>query len=235
MADTSADPLLLLPGLMTDARLWWHQIAHLSAGRMLQIPTLGTGDTVGEMALSVLDDAPQRFALAGHWLGAVVALEILERAPDRVSRIALLDINPFPEGAQSAVEREARMVRARSGKLAEVVMDEVPETALAPGEANLAARALLLDMAEAQGVEAYVTQARALMRRPDYHKTLRATRIPALVLCGEADTVCPVRRHELLAELMPGGQFAKIAGAGHLPSLEQPEAVTAALADWLAI
>ncbi|MEI4487067.1 alpha/beta fold hydrolase [Frigidibacter sp. MR17.14] len=232
MADS--DPLLLLPGLMTDARLWWHQIAHLSAGRAIQVPTLGPGDTVGEMALTVLDDAPQRFAIAGHWLGAVVALEILERAPHRVSRIALLDINPFPEGAQSAVEREARMIRARSGKFTEVILDEVPEAALAPGEGNLAARAMLLDMAEAQGPERYVTQARALMRRPDYHKTLRSTRIPALVLCGEADTLCSVRRHELLAELMPGGRFVRVDGAGHLPTLEQPEEVTAAMAEWLA-
>ncbi len=71
------------------------------------------------------------------------------------------------------------------------------------------------------------------MGRPDQAETLRATQLPALVLCGRDDTLCPVARHELMADLIPDAHLEIIDGAGHLPTLEQPEKTNAALARWL--
>lgn len=229
----TSEPLLLVPGFMADARVFWHQIIALSAGRAVQVAHPGAGATVEEMAEAVLADAPPRFALAGHWLGGVVAIEMLRRAPERITRIALLDVNPLAEPPQTAAEREPRIVRARAGRLAEAILQDIPETALAPGPGRAEVQAMILDMAEALGPDAYERQSRALMRRPDQQRMLRGARLPGLVLCGAQDTLCPVRRQELMAELMPAARFRPIAGAGHLPSLEQPEATTAALRDWL--
>ncbi|AMY68704.1 alpha/beta fold hydrolase [Frigidibacter mobilis] len=227
------EPLLLIPGLMMDARAFWHQIITVSAGRPVQVASLGALTSVEDMARAVLDHAPPRFAVAGHWLGALVAMEILKRAPDRVTRIALMDMNPLPENPQVAAAREPRLVGARAGRLAEMMLQEVPASTLAPGEGLAEVQAIVQDMADAMGVEAYLAQSRALVRRPDHQRTLRTARLPALVLCGEHDTLCPVRRHEFLAELMPHARFELIRNAGHLPMLEQPEAVTAALLGWL--
>ncbi len=229
----SLEPLLLLPGLMCDARLFWHQIIAFSAERPVQVAPLTSGSSIEEMTEDVLQTAPPVFALAGHWLGGLVAMEILRRAPERVARIALIDVSPLPEPPQVAALRDPRIVRARSGKLAEAMLDEVPPAALAPGPGRTDVQAMMLEMAEALGPEVFFRQSRALMRRPDQQRALRNTRVRGLLLCGEHDTICPPRRHEFLAELMPHASFRLIRNAGHLSPLEQPEAVTAALQDWL--
>jgi pimeloyl-ACP methyl ester carboxylesterase len=71
------------------------------------------------------------------------------------------------------------------------------------------------------------------MNRPDQSDTLRGVDVPTLILCGRDDTLCPVSRHELMAELIPDARLEIIEGAGHLPTLEQPELTNAALARWL--
>ena len=111
---------------------------------------------------------------------------------------------------------------------------EFPATALADTEWQGEVLALVQDMAAGLGPETFVRQTRALQRRPDQQKTLRKVRTPALILAGEADSLVPVRRQEFMAGLMPFGRLQVIAGAGHLPQLEQPEAVSAALRDFLA-
>lgn len=228
----TTDPLLFLPGFMCDARLFWHQIIAFSATRAVHCaPLIGT--SIEEMAEQVLAGAPPRFALVGHWLGGLVAMEILRRAPDRVSQLALLDVSPLPETPQTAGLREPRIVRARTGRLDEVMLEELPAGALAPGDARAEVQAMALDMAAALGPEVFTLQSRALMRRPDQQRALRNTRVRAMLICGEYDTICPPRRHEFLAELMPHAEFRLILGAGHLCPLEQPEKVTRALQDWL--
>ena len=62
---------------------------------------------------------------------------------------------------------------------------------------------------------------------------MRKIKVPTLVLCGAEDALCPVKRHEFMAELIPYAKLRVIEGAGHLPTLEQPDAVTDALRDWM--
>jgi pimeloyl-ACP methyl ester carboxylesterase len=57
--------------------------------------------------------------------------------------------------------------------------------------------------------------------------------MPALVLCGEHDALCPVKRHTFMAELIPYARLEVIADAGHLPTLEQPEQVIASIRRWM--
>ncbi|MEX1660727.1 alpha/beta fold hydrolase [Thioclava sp. 15-R06ZXC-3] len=226
------DPLIFLPGFMCDARLFWHPVQELSADRSVTVARL-RGTTIEEMAARVLAEAPPRFALVGHWLGGVVAMDVLRRAPERVSQIALIDISSLPETPQMAGKREPRIVRARTGRLDEVMLEEIPAEALAPGETRPHVQALLLEMAAALGPDTFIEQSRALMRRPDFQRTLRSTRTRAMLMCGEYDQICPPRRHEFLAELMPHATYRLILGAGHLSPLEQPEKITQGLRDWL--
>jgi pimeloyl-ACP methyl ester carboxylesterase len=83
------------------------------------------------------------------------------------------------------------------------------------------------------GPEVFVRQSLALMHRPDQTKTLEAAKLPALVLCGRDDALCPVHRHESMHALLAGSSLTILEGAGHLPTLEQPEATTDALRGWL--
>jgi pimeloyl-ACP methyl ester carboxylesterase len=230
----SADPLVFLPGFMCDARLFWHQVVHFSATRMVICVPL-EGDTIEEMADRIIPRLPERFTLVGHWLGGVVAMEILRRIPHRVAEIVMIDVSPLAESAQFASQREDRIIRALSGRLDEAVLEEVPASTLGEGEGALAAQAMLLEMAEALGPEAFARQSRALMRRPDLQRALRSARQRALLICGEFDTICPPRRHEILTELMRLAEFRLVRGVGHLAPLEAPEEVTRLMEKWFAM
>lgn len=229
-----ADPLVMIPGFMADARLFLPQIVQLGMGRAIHIALATSGDTVEQMAQTILADLPERFAILGHGLGGDVALEIIRRVPDRVTRIALLATDPLAEAPQTAAARETRIVAARAGRLLEAMAEEIPPTALADSEWRNDIIGLIRDMAINLGEGVFIRQSRALQRRPDQQKTMRRVKLPALVIAGDLDTLVPMRRSEFTANLMPFGKLAVIEGAGHLATLEQPEAVNAALAAFLA-
>ncbi|MHC0053262.1 alpha/beta fold hydrolase [Actibacterium sp. D379-3] len=229
-----AETLLLLPGMMCDARVFSDQILAFNGTRAVQIAALCDAGSIAAMARGVLDGAPERFALAGHGMGAAVAMDVLRQAPDRVTRIALMSCTPLAETPQEAAAREERIVGARAGRLDEAIRAELPGSSLAPGPGRMAVQAALTEMAQTLGPEVFVHQSRAMQRRPDQQKVLRQLRAPVLVLCGAHDTLTPPRRHEFMAELIPNATLSVIDAAGHMPLLEAPDAVTAAMRDWLA-
>ena len=227
------EPVLFLPGMMSDARVFLPQIVALSRDRAVQVGTMTAGETVEEIAEQALDAAPAKFALVGHGMGGVVAMEVLRRAKDRVTRLALLDTNAQSETPAVAAAREAQIVMAKAGRLLDAVRDRVKPTDLAPGPRNAGILKLLIDMALEIGPEAYIRQSRAMQRRPDQQKTLRTLRAPALVVCGAQDTMTPLRRHEFMATLIPYAKLEVVAEAGHFPTLEQPADTTRLLRAWL--
>lgn len=229
----SAEPIVLLPGLMNDVRIWGPQIETLSVEHGMFLPAWGTGETLAEMAEHVLAEAPPRFALAGISLGGMVAMEMLRQAPERVSRIALLATACLAETPANAAAREARIVHAKTGRLAEALAAEYPPEALAEGPMRRPIADFLIEMGLRLGEAAYLRQARAIQKRADLQRILRQARLPALVLCGEHDTLYRPRRHEFMAELLHDARLEVIPDAGHAPTLEQPGLVNDALRAWL--
>lgn len=223
------DPVILIPGLMADARQFLHQLTHLAQRRPVTVALPTYGATVQDMSLAILNAAPPRFALVGLGLGGEVALDIVRRALDRVSRIALISTDPLAETPQIAAGREARMVAARAGRLVQAMAEEIPANALADGPGRAGVQSLIKEMALTLGEGVFFTQSRALQRRPDQQKTLRRAMLPALIIAGAQDTLVPVRRAEFMAGLMPFASVQVLESCGHLPPLEQPEAVTEAL------
>ncbi|MFZ1338044.1 MAG: alpha/beta hydrolase, partial [Paracoccaceae bacterium] len=90
------DPLVILPGFLSDARGFLPQIVHLGADRQVTV-ILPQGETVEQMSLAAIRDLPRRFALLGHGLGGDVAIDILRRLPEAVTRIALIATDPLAE------------------------------------------------------------------------------------------------------------------------------------------
>ena len=227
------EPLVLLPGMMCDARLFAPQIAAFSAERAVMAAPIHAHDDVDALARAVLAAAPGRFALAGLSMGGIVAMAVIAQAPERVARLALLDTNPFAEAAAVAARRGPQMAAVAAGGLRAVMRDEMKPNYLADGPDRGAILDLCMAMAEALGPEAFARQSRALMARPDRIDALRAFPRPVLALCGREDALCPVSRHEAIAAAAPDAALVVVEGAGHLPTLERPEATTAALREWL--
>lgn len=227
------DPLVLLPGMMCDARLFGPQIAELSADTAVMVAPITQGERVEEIASGLLHLLPQRFALAGLGMGGIVAMELLRRAPERITRLALMDTSPLAETPQDAAVREPQIVAARSGRLRDVMHEVMKPGCLAPGPHQRPVLDLVMDMADVLGPEVFVRQSRALQRRRDQQGTLSKIKVPTLVLCGAHDTLCPVKRHEVMADLIPYAELRLMQNSGHLPTLEEPEATTHALRRWL--
>lgn len=227
------EPLVLIPGMACDMRLFEAQIRALGRDRAVSLAPPALGERMEEIASELLSQLPQKFALVGHSFGGGVAMEILRRAPERVQRIALIACSPLADTPQQAAEREPLLVKLRAGRVEEALRDLMPAEHLAPWPGRLEALNRFLAMGQELGPEIVAKQVRALQRRRDQQATLRKIRMPALVICGAYDGLTPPKRHEFMAELIPNCTLTVIEEAGHLVPMEAPEAVTAALKDWL--
>lgn len=226
-------PLVLIPGMMCDARLFGPQIAALSGPRSLLLATISEHHTVSALAEDILASAPPKFALAGLSMGGIVAMEMLARAPQRIERIALLDTNHLAEDEAVRTRRLPQIEAVQNGRLAGVMRDEMKPNYLSDGPRRSEILDLCMAMALDLGPEVFIRQSQALMTRPDQTDTLRRANLPALVLCGCDDLLCPVARHEMMAELIPDARLEIVDHAGHMPTLENPEQTNAALIRWL--
>ena len=227
------DPLVVLPDMMCDARLFAPQIDGLSHDRAVMVGPVHLGERVEEIASMILDMAPRRFALCGHGFGGTVALEILRRAPTRVSRLCLIATNPMGETPVRAAEREPQIIAARTGRLEQVIREELIPELLAETPFKAHIFDMMVDMALSLGPDVFVRQSRALQKRRDYQRSLALIKCPCLVLCGAEDRITPLQRQEFIAELIERAELVVIENAGHIPTLEQPEATISALRHWL--
>lgn len=231
---TERQTLLLLPGLLCDARLWAPQVEALSDIADITIADMTRDDSVAGMVRRALDAAPPQFALAGLSMGGYAALEAMRQAPERVTRLALLDTGARADTPEQTTRRRDLIALADRGQFRAVSPRLLP---LFVHEARLADTALVDDitaMAEAVGKDAFLRQQQAIMDRPDSRPGLPAIACPTLVLCGRQDALTPPALSEEMAALIPGAKLVLVEECGHLSTMERPAAVNAAMRDWLA-
>ena len=225
--------LLMLPGMMCDHRLFAPQIAVLEKSRDVVVPPLHGADSVTGLARMILDDAPERFALAGLSMGGIVAMEVMRQDRNRVTRLALMDTNPFAEAPDRRAIRDGQISKVRLGGLCDVMRDDMKPHYLADTPNRAAILDVCMSMALDLGDEVFVQQSRALAGRPDQSATLAEATVPVLILHGAEDMLCPAEMHRAMHDLIPGAELVTINRAGHLPCLENPVETTAALQRWL--
>lgn len=231
---TDKRTLVLLPGLLCDAALWTYQKDTLSEIVNVQIADLTREDNIPDMARHVLARAPEKFALAGLSMGGYVAQEIMRQAPQRVSALALLDTNARADLPEQTERRKALMAQAEAGDFKGVTPKLLPAL-VHPDHAEIEAiRDIVLGMAERVGKDAFLRQQNAIMHRVDGRADLARIACPALVLCGEQDGLTPPKVHaEMAAAIGDNADMVVVPRCGHLSTIEQPEAVSAAMFDWL--
>lgn len=228
------EPLLLVPGLVCDGDLYAEQLAGLADLTDVVVTDVSSGASIGEMAQAALDVAPERFALAGMSLGGYVVWEVLRRAPQRVTRLALLDTSARPETpAQTARRRELIALGDAEGFPA--VLDALWPAEVAAGRVDdVGLRRRFDAMCQRHGPDVFRRQQEAIVVRTDSRPDLAGVRVPTLVLCGRDDVITPLDGHEEMAAGIPGAELVVLDDCGHLSTWERPEQVTAALRGWLA-
>lgn len=227
-------PLLLLPGLLCDARLWRDQARALADIADVAIPDLTLDDRVAAMAARVLAGAPARFALGALSMGGYVAFEILRRAPERVSRLALLSTSARADPPKRAAVRRASLALAERGRFAGVTRKLLPQLVHA-SQVDTAVGEEVMAMAERVGREAFLRQQRAILDRPDSLPLLARLDQPTVIGVGDDDRMTPPEESQRLHAGIAGARLHVFSDCGHLPPLEKPAETTALLRGWLAV
>lgn len=225
--------LMLIPGLLCTADLFSAQIAALSPLAQVSVADHTRADTMPALARGILDRAPPSFALAGLSMGGYIAFEILRQAPQRVSRLALLDTNARADRPEQSEQRRQLIALAGTHGLGAVQAKLTPMllSKARAGDPGLTSR--LVAMAEETGRAAFERQETAIMGRPDYRPMLPEIRCPTLIVVGAEDTITPVKVAEEMARGITGSRLEIIPDCGHLSTLEQPDEVSRLLANWL--
>ncbi len=243
--DGTGPDLLLLHSLLTEMTVFERVLPAFSATRRvtrINLPGFGRStplplESVGAYAdhvaavMKALELGPSTDVF-GNGFGAFVALELAIRHGGRFNRLVVADtLASFPEAARVPFRGMAEKVRA--GGMPAVLDTAIgrmfPPDFAAANPAVVAARKAALAPADADAFSRACLALASLDLRP----ALGKIKNPTLVLCGSLDLTTPAPLARELAESIPGAAFKEIAGSGHCPMLEQPEALVAAVHSFL--
>ena len=226
-------PIILLPGLMCDKRLFQPQLEFLSQERNVIFGKTFGFETISEIASSILETAPEKFILGGLSFGGILALELVRQSPEKINKLILMDTSHEAESKYISEKRENQILDAKKGNLKKVMLEEHIPNYLADGSTTGSISDLCIKMAMKLGTKVFIQQSLALMSRIDQTATLQNIEIPTMLLCGKYDRLCNIRLHERMHELIKKSTFNVIDDAGHLPTLENPEKINRILQEWL--
>lgn len=226
-------PLLALPGLLDDERLWRAQTAALLPEHAVTSFALTPHTSMAELASMALARAPaERFALAGLSMGGYLAFEIMRQAPQRVVALALLDTSARADTPEQTEMRRALM--AQSGSDFGAAMAALLPRMVHPSRLAEPAIVDVLDaMSRSIGREGFMRQQEAIIGRVDSRPALATIACPTLVLCGREDLLTPLELHEEMAAGIVGSELVVIEACGHMSPIERPQEVNDALRRWL--
>ncbi len=228
-------PLLLLPGLLCDEQLWVDQVNALSDSCACVVADMTLDDSIAGMASRAVARMPETFAVCGLSMGGYTAMEVMRQAGDRVTKLALFDTSPYADPPERVEIRNALIKRVKAGEF-ETVIEEHFQSFVHPSRlSDTELMGKIRSSALNVGADAYIREQTAILGRVDSTDSLAKVSCPTLVLCGAEDALTPPSLHDEMAALVPGATLVKIEGSGHLPTMEKPDAVVAAMRDWLEI
>jgi 3-oxoadipate enol-lactonase len=246
----SGPAVLFCHGAGSNAATWWQQVPefsrrfccliydHRGFGRSRATADSITPEQLVADALAILDaEKVDGAALVCQSLGGFTGVRVALRHPGRVWAFASCD-SPLGVAHPPMLESVARY-------LASAGVTRLEERALGRGYVEAkAALAFLYGQINGfnptvfgglPGAAGWARQLRTLLSPPHLLPLEHMARIacPTLFIAGEHDPlVTPLLSREL-ARHVRGSEFAEIAGAGHSPYFEQPEAFNARVLDFL--
>jgi pimeloyl-ACP methyl ester carboxylesterase len=248
-ASGAGTPLVLLHAFPLDSRMWAPQVEALAGTYQVIVPDLrGFGaardQAVEEAGMDLLADDVARLlddrgldqvVLGGGSMGGYVALAFVRRHPDRLGGLVLLDTRAGADTEQARADRlrmAERVLAEGSGFVPEVMLPRLLGPTSHQERPELVERVAAL--IREQPPQAIAAAQRGMAARPDSGDVLASIGVPTLVVTGEEDQVTPPDQGRELAAAIPGARFLLVERAGHLASLERPDAVNEALLDFLA-
>jgi pimeloyl-ACP methyl ester carboxylesterase len=239
--------LLFLHAFPLGLFMWDPQVpAFRGRNRVVRFDVRGLGGTppeAGPLAMErIADDAASlldrlgihRAVVVGCSMGGYAALAFASRHPARLLGLVLQDTRAVPDDDAARRNRAAlaeRVLAEGSAVAADAFLPKLLGATTQRERPDLATR--LREAILRQPPRGLAHALLGLGSRPDSRPTLGAIRVPTLIVCGEEDVLTPPAEAEAMHRGVPGSRLVILPLAGHLSSLEQPEAFNAALAAFL--
>jgi len=236
--------LILSNSLATNLAMWEHQARELSRSfRVLRYDQRGHGETEAPAgrypfdlliadAVALMDALSIKTAhFGGLSMGGATALGLAQKHPDRLDRVIVCD-TPCQSTPTSSQQWEERILVAQKDGMAALVEPTVgrwfPPDVL---KANPPYVDKIRQMVRTTPVNGFIGCAAALADH-NYAAAVATVKQPVLFMVGEKDGVAPPAMRKL-NEALPGSRYVELPGAGHISNLDQPQAFTRAMADFL--
>jgi 3-oxoadipate enol-lactonase len=241
-------PVVLLHGFPLTRTLWKPQLEELQDQSRIIAPDFrGFGGTSAALAavsveqladdVAALLDAlkiTQPVVVGGLSMGGYVALAFARRHAARLRGLILADTRAEADSPEARENRDKMIAFAKTHPASDVIEQMMSrllgsETQMHHPEIAEVVRGI----AGKQSSAGIVAALQALRDRPDATGSLSAIRVPTLVVVGAEDILTPPAASEAMVAAIPGSRYAKIAAAGHLSNLEQPEMFNAVVGSFL--
>lgn len=246
----SGRTLVLLHAFPLNADMWEPQQRALPGGWRLIAPHFrGFGgsarlpDTTPEAQRSMDDYAADvdalletrrvdRAVIGGLSMGGYAAFALFRRAPGRFRGLILADTRPQPDSEDARTGR-TKMIELARREGPRAIAEEMLPRLIGPRNRRPDLEHRIRSMAEANTTSGLTGALVRMMRRPDSTSMLGTIACPTLVIVGSDDVLTPPPVAREMRRQMPKAELEIIEGAGHLASLEQPEAFNAAVSGFL--
>ena len=231
----SGKPVVLIHAFPTDQHLWQPQREGLKKHFRvitLDLPGFGKAKPVDGKAITMTayaDEVRQLLdqlhidtaVIGGESMGGYIALAFLQKYPERTSGLILSDTQAISDSAEAKAKRETSAVDVLNNGTAGFINGFLPK-ALSPNAA-VAKRDFLKSILDSQPALAFASALRGMALRNDLSYVLAETTLPVLIITGDADVVVSPSQSEAMQQLARNSKLVKIANAGHLSNLENPE------------
>ncbi|WP_199554415.1 alpha/beta fold hydrolase [Sandaracinobacteroides hominis] len=227
-------PTVLITGQLLTRAVWVPLIDAWTA-RELIVADNSRDDSIAGMATRLLENVPIRFNLIAHAMGGFVAFEVMRRAPERVTRLALISTLASADGPAQTARRQGYIDLVESGHFDQVVEERIPLLFPEARRSDEKMLGIARKMASDTGQETFLRQQRAIMSRIDSRPELGKIDVPVLLVRGAGDGITTDAQQQEMLAAIPGSHLETVAEAGHLPTIEVPEIVTPMLAEFLEV
>ena len=189
-------------------------------------------DSISQMAKKAIAMIPgdSAAAIIAFSMGGMVAMEIARQAPQRISKLALLNSNFHADLADRRAARHQHLEQVASMGMEHVIRQFYLERYL--HQPSLRTEELIINMATELGPACFKAQIEALSTRQESSKTLEDFHKPALILGGNQDSLCPPEVQTSMHQMIEGSELVMLENCGHFSMLEKPHDVNNALRNW---
>jgi len=242
----SGQPIVFVHGHPFNHTMWQYQISHFSKEYRLIMPDLrGYGRTevtsgrvmLDEMALDILHLLEslqiEQAIFCGLSMGGQIVLDFYRMFPHKVTALIIVDSDARGETPESYRQRLQKAASILETGMKQHTDDTIHQYIAAASMKNVPVYAHLYEMMTTTTAEGAAAAHKGRGERRDHLSLLPHIQVPTLIVVGEEDFFTPEPIARLMSDAIPGAQLAVIAGAGHLPNMEKPEAFNKALYDFL--